>query len=108
LRECFGFEYKELASQFGLTQANCRKIFQRSKEKLQREAPIQVDRMETNKRLIESFTLAVQTGQIATFQKILKEDIMLYSDGGGKVAAAIKPVIGCWEIYGWYFKKIAG
>ncbi|MBO0992954.1 hypothetical protein [Bacillus sp. SD088] len=43
---------------------------------------------------VEKFTQAVQDGNISEILALLKKDAIYYSDGGGKVTAAIRPVYG--------------
>jgi hypothetical protein len=44
--------------------------------------------------LMKTFLQAVVEEDTKKLEGILKEDIILYSDGGGKVAAAVNPLIG--------------
>lgn len=88
LKEAFDYSYLELAELLDLTTANCRKIFQRLQAKLrQKKRPITTQNS-TKKRIIQAFMHATETGQMEALIAVLKEDIALYSDGGGKVSAA--------------------
>ena len=45
-------------------------------------------------RVVRAFSQAVNDGDIDGLKSLLHEDVQLYSDGGGKVAALRKPQIG--------------
>lgn len=94
LREAFNYSYHELASICDTTEANCRKILSRSRQKVflqKKPAPAKNEQLVP---LMEAFLKAVAEEDTSTLTRILKEDIILYSDGGGKVAAALNPVLG--------------
>lgn len=94
LRELFKYPYSEIAEILEKTEANCRKIAQRARDHINYNS----DRFETDpkthKRLLSSFIKAVQKQDISQLENLLAEDAILYSDGGGKVTAARKPVYG--------------
>ncbi|GGI16283.1 RNA polymerase sigma factor SigJ [Gottfriedia solisilvae] len=92
LREVFEFDYKNIADILSKTEMNCRKIFSRIKEK------IQADHQNTKPNIREDFLLAkrfieaVGTGNLEVLISLLTDDIVLISDGGGKVKAALRPL----------------
>jgi RNA polymerase sigma-70 factor (ECF subfamily) len=45
-------------------------------------------------RIRDAFLAALADGDLAALQRLLTEDVLLMSDGGGKVPAAIKPLVG--------------
>lgn len=106
LKESFAYSYDELSNTLDLTNANCRKIYQRLQEKIK---PSNQDILTKNKikeRIIRAFMEASKTGQLDSLVGVLKEDIALYSDGGGKVSAAKNSLHGLeicskflWGIY---------
>jgi RNA polymerase sigma-70 factor (ECF subfamily) len=49
---------------------------------------------EQGDRLAAAFRAAVASGDTGTLMRILAEDAVLYSDGGGKRAAALNPIDG--------------
>jgi RNA polymerase sigma-70 factor (ECF subfamily) len=92
LREVLDFEYREVAEIVGKEEANCRKIFSRVKRKLDIECPEHKIDYQQHKQLLASFLHAIQTENTATLLELLSADAVLYSDGGGKVKAAIHPI----------------
>jgi RNA polymerase sigma-70 factor, ECF subfamily len=76
-----------------LSESNCRKIFSRVKHKF----PLIKEEVEAPKdpkidKIIQTFVLALHQGNIQKIEELLCQDVTLYSDGGGKVYAALKPV----------------
>lgn len=91
LREAFNFSYLELSSILEKKEENCRKIFSRAKQKL---AAIQNESLnyDVNKSVIDRFVQAFQTQRMDALLELISEKVVLYSDGGGIVRAAIRPI----------------
>jgi RNA polymerase sigma-70 factor, ECF subfamily len=94
LREVFEYEHAEIAKLLGLSVANCRQLFHRSQmrlaERRRRFTPVR----EVQQCLLARFLQACQQGDIAALAETLAEDVVAWSDGGGKVSAARQPVLG--------------
>ncbi|RIV27154.1 RNA polymerase sigma factor SigJ [Fibrisoma montanum] len=122
LKESFDVEYAELAGLLELTEANSRQLYHRAKEKLagaKKRFPLDPKQQQA---LQHAFLMASHTGDINPFVQLLKEDIVVYSDGGGKVTAALNPVMGIshvtaflsglarksWPIRDWQFVTVNG
>jgi RNA polymerase sigma-70 factor, ECF subfamily len=93
LREAFSFDYHEIAVILGKSEVNCRKIYSRVRSKLQPEEEVPIHEPLQSRMFVESFLRASSSGDVNAFVKLLAEDAVLYSDGGGKVYAAIHPVV---------------
>lgn len=91
LREAFDFPYEEISDIVGKKEENCRKIFSRANQKMTK---IENESLhyETNKALVERFIQAFQLQNMDALLELVSEDAVLYSDGGGKVKAAIRPI----------------
>ena len=94
LREAFDYDYAEIADILDLTPANCRQLYHRAKERLREHRPRFHASRAHHRHLVESFTHALQTGDASALQTLLARDVVLTADGGGKAAAAIRPVEG--------------
>ncbi|MCR2807437.1 RNA polymerase sigma-70 factor [Paenibacillus soyae] len=94
LRETLSFDYDEIAGIVGKSEANCRKIISRAKQKLGAVPEIPTFRSERAAELAGAFIAAAETGNTEALLGILTEDAVMISDGGGKVRAAIFPIIG--------------
>lgn len=95
LRESFDYSYDEIASLCEITTDNCRQVLHRAKAKLRQAVVPGDDRNnESNGQLMREFLKACLSQDTARLSELLKEDIILYSDGGGKVVAARKILEG--------------
>ncbi|MGP4039138.1 RNA polymerase sigma-70 factor [Gracilibacillus sp. D59] len=92
LKEIFGFSYVEIANIIEKKEENCRKIFSRAKQKI---SFIEGESLnyEKNKSVITHFIQAFQTQNMDALLELISENVTLYSDGGGKVHAAVRPVV---------------
>ena len=54
--------------------------------------------------LLKAYQKACFQGQLGDFIDLLKEDIKMFSDGGGKVPAALKPLIGKFYCHAFYYQ----
>jgi RNA polymerase sigma-70 factor, ECF subfamily len=94
LREVFEYEYAEIAQMLGLSQANCRQLLHRAQARLaERRRRFEPSR-EAQQRLLDRFLRAAQEGDLAALTEALAEDVVSWSDGGGKVSAARNPIHG--------------
>lgn len=94
LREVLAYEYTEIAEALAKSEANCRKIYSRVKQKLQQEGVLASPANKTHDKIIQQFLTAAKSGNFAAFVDLLREDAVMVTDGGGKVRAAIFPILG--------------
>lgn len=102
LKEVFSYDYYELAEIFDKSTDNCRQLLKRAKDNLGKDARrFQVD-MRVHEKMLQNFLLAVSEGNLDGLIGMLKEDIQLFADGGGKtffvnnqrLTAFKKPITG--------------
>lgn len=93
LRESFSEEYGTIAELTGLSADNCRQLLHRAHEKLRRRTTQRVDPAK-QVALTEAFLYALHSRDLSTLNSLLRTDIELFNDGGGKRAAALKPLFG--------------
>jgi RNA polymerase sigma-70 factor, ECF subfamily len=94
LREVFDYGYDEVAAMVGRTEVACRQTFKRAKQHLDERRPRFQPTAQQRQRLTEHFLLAVGAGDMQGLLGLLADDITVWSDGGGKAAAAINPIHG--------------
>jgi RNA polymerase sigma-70 factor (ECF subfamily) len=95
LREVFGYEFAEIASMLGKSEAACRRSFSRAKLHLQQHRPRFPASPDTHRQLLTGFLRATQVGDIEALTGLLAEEVTLWADGGGKArGAATRPVSG--------------
>ena len=94
LREVFDFPYSEIAEATGKTLAAVRQLAHRAKEHVEARQPrFEVD-AHRQKAVTDRFIAATLSGDIQTLMDVLAPGAVLLPDGGGKVSAARRPVIG--------------
>lgn len=94
LREVFHYDYDEVAEILERTPASCRQLVSRARDHLEsRRTRFTADR-DRAQELTKVFLLACQTGDLASVTAMLAADAFLVTDGGGKVSAARRPVLG--------------
>jgi RNA polymerase sigma-70 factor (ECF subfamily) len=94
LREVFDYDYPEIAQILRRTEVNARQLVTRARKHLGAARPrFDADR-EQRDRLLERFLAAAEEGDVTALEALLARDAVFYSDGGGKAAAARKPLFG--------------
>ena len=94
LREVFGYGYDEIAGIVDRTEDNCRQLATRARRHVEAHRPRFAVPRERQEELTERFIEAVQTGDDDALVAMLAEDAVAYTDGGGKVRAAPRPIAG--------------
>jgi RNA polymerase sigma-70 factor (ECF subfamily) len=102
LKEVFSYDFTEIAEIIEKSQVNCRQIYKRAKDHLGgSEKRFKVD-VRVHEKILNRFLGAVNDGSIDELIALLREDIVLIADGGGKslrfggkkFAAALRPING--------------
>ena len=94
LREVFDYEYAEIAALVGKSEANCRQISRRARQSVAARRPRFESSPQQEERLMEGFLQASLGGDMVALLELLSDDVTLYSDGGGKTRAALRPIYG--------------
>ncbi|WP_407083082.1 sigma-70 family RNA polymerase sigma factor [Paenibacillus aurantius] len=94
LRESLGYDYKELAALLNKTEPSCRKLFSRAKAKLGKSGPPVEKPPADAEAFIRTFLEAAASGRFEPFVRLLAEEAVMVSDGGGKVRSALVPIEG--------------
>lgn len=94
LHEIFDYPFQEIAQIIEKSPASCRQIFHRAKEHLAERRPRFDAPRETQEQLISRFIAACQAGNLSALTELLAQDAIDWSDGGGKVKAALRPIFG--------------
>jgi RNA polymerase sigma-70 factor (ECF subfamily) len=90
----FEYDYNEIAVIVGKSEANCRQMLRRARQHIEAGKPRYDVPLDEQEMLITQFTTAWAAGDVAGLMGLLAEDIEMWSDGGGKVAAARKVLVG--------------
>jgi RNA polymerase sigma-70 factor (ECF subfamily) len=94
LREVFDHEYAEIAAMLDMTPVNCRQVFHRAKAHIADRRPRFRGAVDEKRLLVGRFVTALRDGDAAELTRVLAADVGFWSDGGGKVLAARRPVFG--------------
>lgn len=94
LHDVFEMPHDEVAQTVGRSPAACRQLAARARRQVQQERPRAKPDPAQSTALISAFFTASKTGDTATLSRLLAEDVRVVTDGGGKVPAAINPILG--------------
>src|SRR5262245_20820660 len=98
LREIFDYDYETIAIMLDTTAGNCRQLLSRAKSRIAEGKPRpHAERHagpDSHRRLVEAFLGSLQRGDAGELATMLADDVEWWADGGGKVAAAGRPLFG--------------
>lgn len=103
LRQVFDYDYPDIATQLGKTEAACRQLVHRASERVQQDRPRFAVPRDVHQRLLQRFVQAAHSGDRQTIEALLSEDAQLIGDGGGKVPSFPKPLLGPFRIANLYW-----
>lgn len=94
LREAFDIPYAQIAEILELGEGNARQLLHRAQAKLAEGRRRTAADAAEHEALLERFLGAVSSGELEELEDLLAADVVAYSDGGGKVHAARRPLVG--------------
>jgi RNA polymerase sigma-70 factor (ECF subfamily) len=94
LHDVFGLDFAEVSHALGRAEPTCRQLAARARQHIEAGRPRFTASQDEGHRLAAAFQQATSSGDLQSLAKILAEDVVLYSDGGGKRAAALNPIYG--------------
>ncbi|MFE9647408.1 RNA polymerase sigma-70 factor [Streptomyces sp. NPDC006365] len=98
LRDVFDLGYDEIAEAIDKSPAAVRQIAHRARAHVAARRPRGVTSAAETRRTVEAFQRAVETGDLQRLLDILAPDVVLLTDGGGVVQAALAPVVGADQV----------
>jgi RNA polymerase sigma-70 factor, ECF subfamily len=94
LHDIFGYQFEEIAESMGRTSAACRQLASRARLRVEdRRHRFDVDRRHA-RELTHQFLVACGSGDLEGLLGMLADDVVVWTDGGGLVRAAMRPVVG--------------
>lgn len=93
LHDVFGYDYDEIASIVGKSEANCRQQASRARRHLHDDKP-RFDIPPRADELADRFFSAMGGGDMDELVELLAADAVVYGDGGGKAPQWMRPVLG--------------
>lgn len=98
LRDVFDYSTSETAEALDMTDANVKVVLLRARRKMKEydknRAVSSPALQDATRRALEQFLLYVNTRDVAGLERLLAEDVVSISDGGGETAAALQPIRG--------------
>ena len=98
LHDVFGLDFTEVAAALGRGEAACRQLAARARAHIDAGRLRFPASQEEGHRLAAAFHDAAASGDLHALTRLLAEDAVLYTDGGGKRAAAFNPICGADKI----------
>lgn len=110
LKEAFGFSYVEIAGAVERSEETVRQAAHRARSHVAARRPRFVERTVEHghaararqREVTERFFMAAGGGDINTLMELMAPDVTLWTDGGGKVRQALRPVSGAERVATWF------
>jgi RNA polymerase sigma-70 factor (ECF subfamily) len=94
LHDVFGIGFEEIGETIGREPAACRQLASRARAHVRAARPRFPMPKERGLEIAAAFFSASRSGDMGRLRSLLAEDVSSYSDGGGKRAAAKRPLVG--------------
>ncbi|MFE1338625.1 RNA polymerase sigma-70 factor [Streptomyces sp. NPDC058733] len=107
LREVFGYSHAEIAGVLERPEPAVRQIAHRAREHVRARRPRHDTDVGRREEVTSRFIEACAGGDLAAVMELLAPDVTCWSDGGGKVTAARRPVHGADHVARWILGVLA-
>ena len=94
LHDVFDRDYPEIARILGKSEAACRQIVHRARNRLREERPLHVVPHRTHQQLLQAFADALDKADLKSMMALMDSSAQLIGDGGGIVSSFPKPMLG--------------
>lgn len=94
LHDVFDMEFAEIAAVLERSEAAVRQLAARARDHVRSGRARFEPSRDASARLTQAFQAALIAGDVEALSRLLAEDAVFYSDGGGKRTAAINPIYG--------------
>jgi RNA polymerase sigma-70 factor (ECF subfamily) len=94
LHDVFDMDYAGVAATLDTSEAACRQLASRAREHVQQERSRHAITGTDARQIAAAFAAAAATGDVGVLARLLADDAVLYTDGGGKRKAALRPILG--------------
>ncbi len=107
LGDVFGYAHSDIAEMIGREPATVRQLAHRARAHVQANRPRYSADPATRAELVQRFRDACAGGELAPLMALLAPDVTVWSDGGGQVTAARRPVVGADNVGRWLLGVLA-
>lgn len=94
LKEVFAFSYREIAEVLERSEASVRQVGHRARSHVRSGQPRYDAPAELRRRVTDEFLAACVGGDLNRMLELLAPSVTVWSDGGGRVKAALRPIEG--------------
>lgn len=94
LHDVFGVSFDEIAETIDREPSACRQLASRARDHVRAARPRFPLPKERGLQIAAAFFTASRSGNMQDLRSLLSADATVYSDGGGKVSAATRPIVG--------------
>lgn len=94
LHDVLGESFEEIAETIGRDPAACRQLASRARTHVSAARPRFSLPKERGLQIAAAFFAASRSGDMQELRSLLAADVTVYSDGGGKIPAAMRPIVG--------------
>jgi RNA polymerase sigma-70 factor (ECF subfamily) len=102
LKDVFGFSHAEIAEATERSEPAVRQAAHRAREHVQARRPRYSADRTRQREVTERFFAATTGGDLNALLELLSPDVTLWTDGGGKVRQALRPVVGADTVAKWF------
>ncbi|MCM3299615.1 RNA polymerase sigma-70 factor [Streptomyces pseudogriseolus] len=102
LREVFGFGHAEIAEAVERSETAVRQAAHRARAHVRARRPRFTADRSRQREVTERFLAATAGGDVNALMELLSPDVTLWTDGGGKVRQALRPVVGAERVAAWF------
>lgn len=102
LKEVFDFSHAEIAEAVERSEAAVRQAAHRAREHVRARRPRFAADRSRQREVTERFFAAATGGDLNALLELLSPDVTLWTDGGGKVRQALRPVVGARTVAAWF------
>src|SRR5262245_10986972 len=107
LHDVFGYSHAEVASIVDKSEAAVRQTATRARAHVAARRPRFASDPRVRQEAAERFLAAAAGGDLASMMELLAPDVVAWSDGGGKVSAARRPLVGADHVARWILGVVA-
>lgn len=94
LHDVFDLSFEEVSTTLGRESTTCRQLAARARKHVRAARPRFPLSQEQGRLIADAFFEASRTGDADALRLLLAEDVIAYTDGGGRAPAALNPILG--------------
>lgn len=103
LHDVFDEPFAEVAAALGRSEAAVRQLAARARKAVRDERAARHTSPDAHARLLAAFTSALASRDAAQLKAVLREDVVMLTDGGGRKPAALNPIRGADRVARFFF-----